>query len=66
MPQRRINFSRIIPEIADEALRLAGGDRKEAFSLYVKLIYKLAGGIVPGCGDRELQAYYDIRGEEDA
>lgn len=66
MPKRRINSSRIIPEVADEALRLAGWDREGAFQLYVKLISRLAGEVIIGCNDRALQAYYDMRGDTDA
>lgn len=62
MPARKKNISRVIPRFADEALRLAKGDRKAAYSQYIILMFKATGRAVPGCDNRELQAYYDSKG----
>jgi len=62
MPARKKNISRVIPRFADEALRLAKGDRKAAYSQYIILMFKAKGRAVPGCDNMELQAYYDMKG----
>lgn len=62
MPGKKINIDRVIPRFADEALRLAKGDRKAAYSQYIILMFKATGRPVPGCDNRELQAYYDMKG----
>ncbi len=62
MPARKKNISRVIPRFADEALRLAKGDRKAAYSQYIILMFKATGRAVPGCDNMELQAYYDMKG----
>lgn len=62
MPARKKNISRVIPRFADEALRLAKGDRKAAYSQYIILMFKATGRPVPGCDNRDLQAYYDMKG----
>jgi hypothetical protein len=62
MAKKKINTDRVIPKFADEALRLAKGDRKAAYSQYILLMYKATGRPVPGCDNRELQAYYDMKG----
>jgi len=59
---KKININRVIPKFADEALRLTKGDRKAAYSQYILLMYKATGRPVPGCDNRELQAYYDMKG----
>ncbi|NLZ54145.1 MAG: hypothetical protein GX892_13575 [Thermoanaerobacteraceae bacterium] len=66
MPRRRKNLSRVIPEIADEALRLAEGNRDEAFRYYLDIVYQLTGEIITGCEDKDLQAYYDLRSDTNA
>lgn len=62
MPARKKNISRVVPRFADEALRLAKGDRKAAYSQYIILMFKATGRAVPGCDNMELQAYYDMKG----
>jgi hypothetical protein len=62
MPARKRNISRVIPKFAYEALQLAKGDRKAAYSQYIILMFKATGRPVPGCDNRELQAYYDMKG----
>ncbi len=62
MPARKKNISRVIPKFSDEALRLAKGDRKAAYSQYIILMFKATGRPVPGCDNRDLQAYYDSKG----
>lgn len=62
MPARKKNISRVVPEIADEALRMANGDKKAAYSQYIRIVYRLTGKIAPGCDNRDLQAYYDLKG----
>ena len=66
MTKKKINTNRVIPKFADEALRLAKGDRKAAYSQYIILMYRVTGRPVPGCDSKELQAYYDeIGGNRD-
>lgn len=62
MAKKKINTDRVIPKFADEALRLAKGDRKAAYSQYIILMFKATGKPVPGCDNRDLQAYYDSKG----
>ena len=62
MPGKKINIDRVIPRFADEALRLAKGDRKAAYSQYIILMFRATGRPVPGCDNKELQAYYDETG----
>lgn len=50
---------RVIPELAVKALELAKGDRKAAYSRYIQLHYRLTGRLVPGCDNKDLQAFYD-------
>jgi hypothetical protein len=61
MGNKKISIDRVIPRFADEALRLAKGDRKAAYSQYIILMFKATGRAVPGCDNRELQAYYDMK-----
>lgn len=50
---------RVIPKVADEALKRANGDRKAAYSQYIRLRYSVTGKLAPGCDNKDLQAYYD-------
>jgi len=62
MGNKKISIDRVIPRFADEALRLAKGDRKAAYSQYIILMFKATGKPVPGCDNIDLQAYYDSKG----
>jgi len=67
MAKKKINTDRVIPKFADEALKLAKGDRKAAYSQYILLMFRTTGRAVPGCDNKELQAYYDMKeGKGDA
>ena len=67
MAKKKINTDRVIPKFADEALKLAKDDRKAAYSQYIILMYRTTGRPVPGCDNKELQAYYDMKeGKGDA
>ncbi len=61
-PEIKPNIKRVIPEFADEALWRANGDRKAAYSQYIRIIIKVTNRVDPGCDDRDLQAYYDLKG----
>jgi len=50
---------RVIPKVADEALKRANGDRKAAYSQYIRLRYSVTGNLAPGCNNKDLQAYYN-------
>lgn len=58
--------SKVIPTLARQALKLAGGDRKAAFSRYIEVHYRNTGRIAPGCDNRDLQAFYDKEVERNA
>jgi hypothetical protein len=62
MPRIKETVSGVMPKAADEALRLAKGDRKAAYSQYIILMYRATGRLVPGCDNKDLQAYYDKKG----
>ena len=53
------DISKVIPVLARQALLLAGGDRKAAYSRYIKLHYKNTGKLAPGCDNKDLQAFYE-------
>jgi|AntRauTorckE6833_2_1112554.scaffolds.fasta_scaffold189267_2 hypothetical protein len=45
--------------LADRALELVKGERKAAYSQYIKLYYAQAGNFDCGCDNADLQQYYD-------
>ena len=53
--------SKVIPALARQALLLAGGDRKAAYSRYIQLYFRQTGRLAPGCDNRDLQAFYDSK-----
>lgn len=53
----------VIPSVAWEALRLADGDRKKAYTQYVRLMYQATGSLNPRCDNKDLQAFYDTEGK---
>lgn len=53
------DISKVIPSLARQALQLAKGDRKEAYSRYIQLHFRQTGVLAPGCDNRDLQAFYD-------
>lgn len=55
--------NKVIPALARQALKIAGGDRKAAYSRYIELHYKQTGRLAPGCDNRDLQAFYDKESE---
>ena len=55
------DISKVIPSLARQALKLAGGDRKAAYSRYIELHYKQTGRLAPGCDNMDLQAFYDSK-----
>jgi len=59
--ENRVKVRGVISEIADEALRRVDGDRRMAYVLYKKLIYKITGSINPDCYNKVLQLYYDFK-----
>ena len=54
---------RVIPKVADEALKRANGDRKAAYSQYIWLRYSVTGKLAPGCDNKDLQDYYNQIGK---
>jgi hypothetical protein len=60
------DISKVIPALARQALKLAGGDRKIAYSNYIKLYFSQTGRLAPGCDNRDLQAFYNKECEHDA
>lgn len=63
MAKSKQNTSTVIPSVAWEALRRAGGDRKKAYTHYVRLIYQATGNLNPRCDNVDLQAFYDAEGD---
>jgi len=55
------DISKVIPSLARQALKLAGGDRQIAYSNYIKLYFSQTGRLAPGCDNRDLQAFYDSK-----
>ncbi len=53
------DISKVIPSLARQALKLAGGDRKIAYSNYIKLYFSQTGRLAPGCDNKDLQAFYE-------
>lgn len=56
------SWQKVNHAMAMEALRRAKGDRKRAYSEYIRLTYQATGSFVPGCDNRDLQAFYDREG----
>jgi len=56
------DISKVIPALARQALKLAGGDRKAAYSRYIELHYRNTGKLAPGCDNKDLQAFYEKGG----
>ena len=42
-------------------LAFSGGDRKIAYSNYIKLYFSQTGRLAPGCDNKDLQAFYDSK-----
>lgn len=57
------NPSKVHQVMAYEALKLAGGDRKKAYTQYVKLMFRTTGSLNPRCDNNDLQAFYDTEGD---
>lgn len=57
------DISKVIPSLARQALELAGGDRKVAYSRYIQLYFRQTGKLAPGCNNKDLQAFYDKEGK---
>ena len=55
--------SKVIPSLARQALKLAGGDRKAAYSRYIQLYFRQTGRFAPGCDNRDLQEFYEKEGK---
>lgn len=62
MAVKRGNPDKVNPVMALEALQRAKGNRKAAYSEYIRLTYQATGSLVPGCDNRDLQAFYDKEG----
>ena len=60
------DISKVIPSLARQALKLAGGDRQIAYSNYIKLYFSQTGRLAPGCDNRDLQAFYEKERDNDA
>ena len=58
--------SKVIPSLAQQALKLAGGDRKAAYSRYIQLYFRQTGRLAPGCDNRDLQEFYEKERDNDA
>lgn len=56
---RKGNPQKVNPNKALLALERAGGDRKRAYSEYIRLTFQTTGHLAPGCDNRDLQAFYD-------
>lgn len=55
--------SKVIPTLASQALKLAGGDRKAAYSRYIELYFQRTGRLAPGCDNKDLQEFYEKEGK---
>lgn len=53
------NALKVNLKLVDEALKRANGDKRAAYSNYIKLCYRQTGRLAPGCDNKDLQAYYD-------
>lgn len=62
MRSKRGDPEKVHPAMAMEALRRAKGDRKAAYSEYIRLTYQTTGSLVPNCDNRDLQAFYEREG----
>ena len=60
------DVSKVIPSLARQALKNANGDRKAAYSQYIKLYFNQTGKLAPGCNNKDLQAFYDKERDSDA
>ena len=60
------DISKVIPSLARQALLLAGGDRKVAYSRYIQLYFSQTGRLAPGCDNMDLQAFYEKERDNDA
>lgn len=60
------DISKVIPALARQALKLAGGDRKAAYSRYIQLYFRQTGRLAPGCDSKDLQAFYEKERDNDA
>ena len=60
------DISKVIPALARQALLLADGDRKAAYSRYIQLYFRQTGRLAPGCDNKDLQAFYNKECEHDA
>lgn len=54
------NICKVHPGLADTAYEAVKGDRQATYSQYIKLYYRQTGRFVPGCDNKDLQAYYDL------
>ena len=59
------DISKVIPALARQALLLAGGDRKAAYSRYIQLYFRQTGRLAPGCDSKDLQAFYEKERDND-
>ena len=59
------DISKVIPALARQALKLAGGDRKAAYSRYIQLYFRQTGRLAPGCDSKDLQAFYEKERDKD-
>jgi len=50
---------RVIPSLARLALVRAQGDRKKAYSEYIRAHYQATGRLAPGCDARDLGAWIE-------
>jgi len=62
----KADISKVIPSLARQALKLAGGDRKAAYSMYIQLYFRQTGRLAPGCNNKDLQAFYEKERDNDA
>ena len=53
------NPEKVNPGVAMQAWKLANGDRKNLYSHYIALHFRATGSLVPGCDNRDLQAWLD-------
>lgn len=53
------DINKVIPALARQALLLAGGDRKAAYSRYIQLYFRQTGRLAPWCDNKDLQAFYE-------
>ena len=58
------NPDKISGPAAEKALKLAGGDKKAAYSQYIKLFFEQTGQLNCGASNDDLQAYYKLNKED--